>query len=534
MAQKLNLDNLAVSADVYRSSFPSTFTFGVATSAYLIEGGWNEGKKGPNIWDKFTHLQGISFLPCSLSQRRLCSLTLCDSGKVLDGSNGDVAVDHYHRYKEDIELIGALGFTAYRFSISWSRIFPGMFFFFFCFFLVKKGLLIEGLIYICSIDGLGTEVNEEGIAFYNNIINSLLEKDEYYYQPFVTLYHWDLPPHLQESIGGWTNRKIVDYFGLYAEACFANFGDRVKHWITLNEPLQTSVNGHCIGIFAPGRNEKPLIEPYLVSHHQVLAHATAVSVYRSKYKESQGGQIGLSVDCEWAEANSEKMEDKVAAGRRIDFQLGWFLDPLFFGDYPASMRQKLGDNLPTFTPEEKEFMLQNSWDFLGINHYTSRIIAHVSNNEAESDFYKAQELERNVEWEDGEPIGDRAASDWLYIVPWGIRKTLNYVSQKYNHPSIFITENGMDDEDDGSASIHDMLDDKRRVAYFKSYLANVAEAIKDAWSLLDNFEWAQGFTKRFGLVYVDYKNGLTRHPNSSAYWFMKFLKGDEDNKGKKE
>ncbi|KAF2595188.1 hypothetical protein F2Q70_00043591 [Brassica cretica] len=149
MAQKLNLDNLAVSADVYRSSFPSTFTFGVATSAYQIEGGWNEGKKGPNIWDKFTHLQGISFLPCSLSQRRLCSLTLCDSGKVLDGSNGDVAVDHYHRYKEDIELIGALGFTAYRFSISWSRIFP---------------------------DSLGTEVNEEGIAFYNNIINSLLEK----------------------------------------------------------------------------------------------------------------------------------------------------------------------------------------------------------------------------------------------------------------------------------------------------------------------------------------------------------------------
>uniref|UniRef100_A0A0D3CST2 thioglucosidase n=1 Tax=Brassica oleracea var. oleracea TaxID=109376 RepID=A0A0D3CST2_BRAOL len=494
MAQKLNLDNLAVSADVYRSSFPSTFTFGVATSAYLIEGGWNEGKKGPNIWDKFTHLQGISFLPCSLSQRRLCSLTLCDSGKVLDGSNGDVAVDHYHRYKEDIELIGALGFTAYRFSISWSRIFP---------------------------DGLGTEVNEEGIAFYNNIINSLLEKAVRHSLPLGS------PPTSPGIHRG-------DYFGLYAEACFANFGDRVKHWITLNEPLQTSVNGHCIGIFAPGRNEKPLIEPYLVSHHQVLAHATAVSVYRSKYKESQGGQIGLSVDCEWAEANSEKMEDKVAAGRRIDFQLGWFLDPLFFGDYPASMRQKLGDNLPTFTPEEKEFMLQNSWDFLGINHYTSRIIAHVSNNEAESDFYKAQELERNVEWEDGEPIGDRAASDWLYIVPWGIRKTLNYVSQKYNHPSIFITENGMDDEDDGSASIHDMLDDKRRVAYFKSYLANVAEAIKDAWSLLDNFEWAQGFTKRFGLVYVDYKNGLTRHPNSSAYWFMKFLKGDEDNKGKKE
>ncbi|KAH0853835.1 hypothetical protein HID58_092823 [Brassica napus] len=345
MAQKLNLDNVAVSADVYRSSFPSTFTFGVATSAYQIEGGWNEGKKGPNIWDKFTHLEG----------------------KVVDGSNGDVAVDHYHRYKEDIELIEALGFSAYRFSISWSRIFP---------------------------DGLGTEVNEEGIAFYNNIINSLLEKG---IQPFVTLYHWDLPSHLQESIGGWTNRKIVLLPGCFDTKSFSSSCAEIilASMQKLVLPILTSVNGHCIGIFAPGRNEKPLIEPYLVSHHQVLAHATAVSVYRSKYKESQGGQIGLSVDCEWAEANSEKMEDKVAAGRRIDFQLGWFLDPLFFGDYPASMRQKLGDNLPTFTPEEKEFMLQNSWDFLGINHYTSRIIAHVSNNEAESDFYKAQELERN-------------------------------------------------------------------------------------------------------------------------------------------
>jgi beta-glucosidase len=271
MAQKLNLLNLAVPPVTHRSNFPSTFTFGVATSAYQIEGGWNEGKKGPSIWDKFTHIEG----------------------KILDGSNGDVAVDHYHRYKEDVDLIGQLGFGAYRFSISWSRIFP---------------------------DGLGTEVNEEGIAFYNDLINTLLEKG---IQPYVTLYHWDLPSHLQEAIGGWTNRKIVDYFGLYADACFANFGDRVKHWITLNEPLQTSVNGHCIGIFAPGRNEKPLIEPYLVSHHQVLAHATAVSIYRSKYKESQGGQIGLSVDCEWAEPNSEKPEDKVAADRRIDFQLGW-------------------------------------------------------------------------------------------------------------------------------------------------------------------------------------------------------------------
>ncbi|KAF2605662.1 hypothetical protein F2Q70_00027202, partial [Brassica cretica] len=296
MAQKLNLPNLTIPPNVNRSSFPSTFTFGVATSAYQLhlesETGFGfvvvllemlilakmkllskwciivlsfiskeagmKVKKG-QIYGTSSLILKVcsSFLASYHNERRLCIFTLfvpCYLGKVLDGSNGDVAVDHYHRYKEDVELIGTLGFSAYRFSISWSRIFP---------------------------DGLGTEVNEEGVAFYNNLINSLLEKG---IEPFVTLYHWDLPSHLQESIGGWTNRKIVDYFGLYADACFASFGDRVKHWITLNEPLQTSVNGHCIGIFAPGRKEKPLVEPYLVSHHQVLAHATAVSIYRSKYK----------------------------------------------------------------------------------------------------------------------------------------------------------------------------------------------------------------------------------------------------------
>ncbi|MED6211693.1 Beta-glucosidase 42, partial [Stylosanthes scabra] len=236
---------------VSRSDFPPDFIFGVATSAYQIEGASNEGGRGPSIWDAFSHTEG----------------------KILDKSNGDVAVDHYHRYMEDIDLIAKLGFGAYRFSISWSRIFP---------------------------DGLGTKVNDEGITFYNNIINALLEKG---IKPFVTLYHWDLPLHLDESMGGWLNKKIVDYFAIYADTCFANFGDRVKNWITINEPLQTSVNGYITGIFAPGRSEKALVEPYLAAHHQILAHAAAVSVYRSKYKDIQGGQVGLVVDCEWSEAN---------------------------------------------------------------------------------------------------------------------------------------------------------------------------------------------------------------------------------------
>ncbi|CBI23349.3 unnamed protein product, partial [Vitis vinifera] len=334
--------------------------------------------------------------------------------------------------------------------------------------------------------------------------------------------------------------STLKYFAIYAETCFASFGDRVKNWITLNEPLQTAVNGYGVGIFAPGRQEHSSTEPYLVAHHQLLAHAAAVSIYRNKYKDKQGGQIGLVVDCEWAEAFSDKIEDKVAAARRLDFQLGWFLDPIYFGDYPEVMHEKLGDRLPKFS-EEQIALLTNSVDFVGLNHYTSRFIAH-NESSVEHDFYKDQKLERIAEWDGGEVIGEKAASPWLYVVPWGIRKVLNYIAQRYNSPPIYVTENGMDDEDNDTSPLHEMLDDKLRVFYFKGYLASVAQAIKDgvdvrgyfAWSLLDNFEWSQGYTKRFGLVYVDYRNDLSRHPKSSALWFLRFLRGDPVKNGKEE
>ncbi|TQD99369.1 hypothetical protein C1H46_015027 [Malus baccata] len=400
--------------EVCRSDFPPNFVFGVGTSAYQVEGACNDGGRGPSIWDAFSH----------------------SKGNIIDGSNGDVAVDQYHRYKEDVELIAKLGFEAHRFSISWSRIFP---------------------------DGLGTKINEEGITYYNNFINALLEKG---IQPYVTLYHWDLPLYLHENMGGWLNKQIVEYFSVYADTCFASFGDRVKDWITFNEPYQTAINGYGVGRFAPGRHECSSTEPFWVAHHQLLAHAAAVSIYRSKYKDKQGGQVGLVVDCEWAEANSDTIEDKVAAARRLDFQLGCLL---------------------------KYFAWQ-------------------------------------------------AASEWLYVVPWGMHKVLNYIAQRYNNPPIYVTENGMDDEDNDTSPLHEMLDDKLRVSYFKRYLSAVAKAIRDgadvrgyfAWSLLDNFEWAQGYTKRFGLVYVDYKNGLSRHPKSSAYWFLRFFKGVEGKYGKEE
>lgn len=475
--------------EVSRSDFPPDFVFGAATSAYQVEGASNKGNRGPCIWDAFSHIPD----------------------KICDGRNGDVSVDQYHRYKEDIELISMMGFDAYRFSISWSRVFP---------------------------DGMGTKVNDEGITYYNNLINGLLDKG---IKPYVTLYHWDLPLHLEETMGGWLNKEIVKYFTIYAETCFEIFGDRVKDWITINEPLQTAVNGYGCGIFAPGRNENAAIETYLAAHHQLLAHASAVSAYRNKYKEKQAGRIGLVLDCEWAVALSNTPEDQKAAARRLDFQVGWYLHPIYYGDYPEVMQDRLGERLPKFSMEDKE-LLRNSLDFLGLNHYTTRYIAHSTDNPEAQEYYEAQEMERIAEWEGGEMIGEKAASSWLYVVPWGIREVLKYLAEKYNNPIIYITENGMDDEENESAQLSEMLDDKLRVAYFKGYLAGVSQAIKDgvdvrgyfAWSLLDNFEWTQGYTKRFGLIYVDYKNGLLRHPKSSAYWWRRFLKDDQGKNGKED
>ncbi|CAN6485728.1 unnamed protein product [Victoria cruziana] len=447
--------------EVTARDFPPNFIFGVATSAYQVEGAANEGGRGDSIWDVFSHTKG----------------------KIIDGSNGDIAVDQYHRYQAN---------------------------------------------------GFG-EVNPEGVAYYNKLIDSLLEKG---IQPFVTLYHWDLPQKLHETTEGWLKKDIACYFASYAETCFSAFGDRVKYWITLNEPLQTSINGYSTGIFAPGRcsdrkwssEGDSSTEPYLVAHNQLLAHAKAVDVYRKKFKGTQGGFIGISVDCEWAEPLTDDLSDKAAAQRRMDFQLGWYLDPIYFGRYPESMVKKLEDRLPKFTDDEVA-LLRNSFDFVGLNHYTTRYIISSPMSSEENGFYYDQEVDRIAEWK-GVSIGDRAASEWLYVVPWGIGETLNYITKRYGKPPIYITENGMDQEDTGSSSLQELLNDSGRITYFKGYLASVARSIRNgsdirgyfAWSLLDNFEWAHGYTKRFGIVYVDYKNGLSRHLKTSAHWFSDFLK----------
>jgi len=306
--------------------FPEDFVWGAATSAYQIEGATREGGRGVSIWDTYCR----------------------EPGNIADGSNGDVACDHYHRIKEDVKLMKKLGLKAYRFSIAWPRILP-------------KGKT--------SGDGKDDDdVNSEGIDFYNRLIDELLKHD---IEPWVTLYHWDLPQALEDEYGGWLSPQIVDDFGNYARVCFEAFGDRVKHWITLNESWTVAVQAYEDGTKAPGRNVDPEVEVYLVAHHLLLAHARAARIYRKEFQPTQSGKIGISNCGDFRyPRNPESLEDQDAAERAMVFQYAWLTDPLVFGDYPEEMRNRLGNRLPEFT-ETQLLEIVGSLDFMGLNHYST-------------------------------------------------------------------------------------------------------------------------------------------------------------------
>ncbi|OWM81223.1 hypothetical protein CDL15_Pgr007254 [Punica granatum] len=464
------------SESISRADFPPGFSFGTASSAYQFEGAVNEGNKGPSIWDTFTR----------------------QPGRILDFSNADTAVDHYHRFKDDIDLMKDLGMDAYRFSISWPRIYPS----------ASK-----------LTDGTG-EPNPDGLQYYNSLIDMLEDKYE-----------------------GWLSHQIIKDFENYASTCFQAFGDRVKRWITFNEPHGFAIQGYDTGLQAPGRcsilggifcrKGKSSVEPYIVAHNILLSHAAAYHNYQQNFKEKQGGQIGIALDAKWYEPISDSSEDQDAASRAMDFGLGWFLDPLFFGDYPDSMRTLVGERLPEISLEMSK-LLRGSLDFVGINHYTTLYarndrtgIRKLILQDASSDAAVITTAFRA-----GVPIGQRAASRWLHIVPWGIRKFAIYVRDKYGNPPVIITENGMDELNRPYVTLTKALQDDRRIDYHRDYLSNLSAAIREndcnvrgyfTWSLLDNWEWNSGYTVRFGLYYVDYKNNLTRIPKSSAHWFKSFL-----------
>ncbi|XP_002513440.2 beta-glucosidase 12 isoform X2 [Ricinus communis] len=491
-----NLHTLAAFESTYniasfnRSNFPTGFIFGTASSAYQYEGASKEGGKGPSIWDTFTHT---------------------NPGKIKDGSNGDVAVDQYHRYKEDVKIMKEMGLDAYRFSISWSRILP-------------NGKLSGG-------------VNKVGVEYYNNLINELLAND---IQPFVTLFHWDLPQALSDEYRGFLSLRIVDDFQNYAEVCFKEFGDRVKHWITFNEPWAFSAGGYSLGFFAPGRcspvqnmncsGGDSATEPYLVSHYQILAHAAAVNLYKNKYQAIQKGVIGITLVTPWMAPYSNARHNTNAAQRALDFWLGWFMEPLANGDYPHVMKSYVGNRLPKFSKEQSK-MIKGSYDFIGLNYYTAYYALYAPQFRNGNKSFLTDHLVNMTSERNGIPIGPKDAAGFINVYPRGIRDLLLYVKGKYNDPLIYITENGIDEYNNATLSLEEALSDKMRIDYHYQHLHFLDKAIKEgvnvkgyfAWSLLDNFEWNSGFTVRFGINFVDYKNGLKRYPKLSAHWFKNFL-----------
>jgi len=451
--------------------FPNDFIWGTATSSYQIEGAAAKDGKGPSIWDAFSSIPS----------------------KILNGDTGDIACDHYHKFKEDIQLMKNMGVKAYRFSISWPRVMP-----------IGKG-----------------KVNEEGIQFYSNLIDELLKAG---IEPWVTLYHWDLPLALQLEDDGWLGNSISDHFAAYANLCFDRFGDRVKNWITLNEPWVVAILGYGQGVFAPGRVSNT--EPYLAAHNLILAHAKAVHIYRDNYAH-QNGQIGITNNCDWREPLTDSQLDKDAAERAIQFFIAWFADPIYKGDYPEVMKERLGDRLPTFTPEEKQMILGTS-DFFGLNHYTTMFAAHDDGT-----IKKEQNVYGNGGISEDQMVDLSLDKSWKLttmnwaVVPWGCQKMLEWIDKRYDRPDIYITENGCAYPDkivDGAVNDQDRLD------FYQGYLKACRTAIENgvqlkgyfAWSFMDNFEWASGYEKRFGLHFVDFET-LERTPKASALWFQKAI-----------
>ncbi len=432
--------------------FPEGFLWGTATASYQIEGAWQEDGKGENIWDRFSHTPG----------------------KVQDGDTGDIACDHYHRWPEDIKLMQEMGLKAYRFSISWSRIIP---------------------------DGDGA-VNEKGLDFYDKLVDGLLAAG---IEPYVTLYHWDLPQALQDK-GGWANRDTAKAFARYADAVSKRLGNRVHNWITLNEPWVSAFLGNMFGVHAPGLKDPKTA--FAASHHLLLGHGLAVPILRANGNSQT--RVGITLNLSICESASDSEADKVATAKSNAFNLSWFLDPVFKGKYPEGVAERLkGAPLPIQEGDLQKISVP--LDFLGVNYYFRFIIKDDSANGGSS----VQEVQlENVE---------RTEMGWEVHAP-ALYRLLTYLHKEYNPPAMYITENGSAFKDEVGPD--GKVNDPRRTAYLQSHFAAAHQAISEGvplegyfvWSLMDNFEWGYGYSKRFGLTYVDFDTLQRTIKNSGHYY----------------
>ncbi len=418
-------------------SFPKNFVWGAATAAYQIEGAPAEDGKGPSIWDTFAHRPGV----------------------IADGTNGDVACDHYHRWPEDIALMRALNLDAYRFSIALTRIQP---------------------------NGRGP-ANPAGLDFYSRLVDGLLESG---ITPYVTLYHWDLPQALEDE-GGWLRRGIVDDYQVYADLVTRALGDRVKHWATFNEPWVFTWAGYALGEDAPGLRLGAR-GALAATHHALLAHGITMPLIRANVP---GAVAGIVLDLNHVEAASDKPEDVAAARRWDGCQNRWYLDAVFKGRYPEDMLQLYGAAAPDVLPGDLD-QIRAPLDFLGVNFYRRSVVG------AGTDLPPIA-MKRHS------PPGEYTEMGWE-VSPNGLYDILKTVSDGYHPNALYVTENGAAFADvvapDGG--IHD----ERRTHYLRHHFAQARQALNDGvplkgyfvWSLLDNFEWACGFAKRFGVIYTDY------------------------------
>jgi len=430
------------------------FTWGVSTSSYQIEGAASEGGRGASIWDTFSRIPGA----------------------VANGDTGDVACDHYHRYEEDLDLMKWLGVDAYHFSIAWPRVLPN-----------ATGAL-----------------NKVGLDFYDRLIDGALARG---IEPWPTLYHWDLPQAAQDR-GGWNNRECAHWFAEYAHLMAERFGDRIKNWVTINEPFCSAWLGHLYGVMAPGI--KDLQTAINASHHLLLGHGLAVQALR---EVSSSFKIGITLNFTPAITLGEKAEDALAVKLADGFDNRWFADPVFKGSYPSDIVEAFGKEVPIHSGDMSA--ISTPLDFLGLNYYFRQTVAY---DPSVKPLPYRQVRAPNVE---------RTGMDWEVHAD-SFTELLLRINQDYAPKEFFITENGSAWDDH---VIDGKVDDPNRVSYLERHLDAMFKA-RDlgvpingyfAWSLMDNFEWAYGYAKRFGLIYVDYET-QKRIPKSSAYYYRERIK----------
>lgn len=444
--------------------FRKNFVWGAATSAYQIEGGAGEDGKGLDIWDVY------------------CK----EPGKVYEGHSGDIACDHYHRYKEDVRIMKEMGLKAYRFSINWSRILP---------------------------EGTG-KVNEKGIDFYNRLIDELLDAG---IEPYITLYHWELPYEIYKR-GGWMNREIVEWFGQYAALVAERFSDRVTHFFTLNEPQCFVGLGFLSGDHAPGL-KAPLRDTFTMAHHALMAHGRAVQQLRAHAK--QPIEVGYAPTCGMTYPETDKKEDIEAARKSLfampdvsnwSWNVAWWSDPVLLGTYPEEGLKLYEPWLPEIKDSDMKLISQPI-DMYGQNIYNGRCVRMGKNGEPET-----------VKRYEGFP---KTANNWP-VTPEALYWGPKFLYERYKKP-IYITENGISCHD--RVSLDGKVHDPSRIDFLERYLAALKSAASDGvdirgyfqWSLMDNFEWNFGYSERFGLIYIDYQT-QERIWKDSAYWYRDFIR----------